>query len=669
MFRPLVDSLLRIAPVRSPSNWRTRICSAGNSCLLFCLMLWSAGVTAVGNAQAQQSTTTRQSATIQQSATTRQSTTAQRTATKPSGGAVVDSLEAASWLPDSVVAVVRFEKLGELWTSLEQTGAWQTVASAPQLAQLQATPQYRQWTTGRLFIEGLFEQDLPSLVQEATAGPGIAALDRDGGLAVIFHPAEDTFQRTQKVLSEFATLAGLSREGPPGLRAVAYQGVPAFAADELRIAFHQGRVVLASSSALGKAILDRALAAQPQQNLAQQAWYRAAESALAAAGLSDLRVHGAIDLEALRQAGKLQMERGKDLGQELILGGVFEVISQSPWATFGGDFAGGQLAVRFAAPLPQSLDPRWDYFFGSADADGKGRGSVPASFEFAEQILSVRWHRDLGAFWNMAPQLISDENAQAGMAKAESDIATLLGGVTTVGEVFGFLDPQFDLVVCQPRESIRAAQAEIKIPTFALVGKMRDRAKGERVLRLAFQQLISFANLNAGPGGYPPMEVLTERVDGDTFCVAEYMQLSDRQDSRDYMAAGLYRNFSPTLAISDERLVIASDRGLAEQILAAPPSTRSTSDGALAGGTNSIIEIRPPQAAALGQMNRDALIAQRMLQTGRERTEVAAEIDLFLAIADRIDYAALRLGVDATYVTLDGVLRLATKSPTADPAK
>ena len=573
------------------------------------------------------------------------------------------------WLPDSVVAVVQFRDLGDLWKTLEQTKFARTVIGSAEFERFQESPQFAQLTAGRLFIEGLFEQDLRELLQEATAGPGVAALDRDGAFAVICFPSAETMSRTEKILSEFATLAGLSREGPPALRAVSYQGISAYAADQARIALHQGRIVIASNNTIGKAILDRALSSQLAA-LPRQAWYQAAERTLAAADLAERRIRGAIDLEALRQAGKLSLERGKDLGQELLFGGVLEVVGDAPLAVFGAEFSPEQqLAVRFAAPLPTPLDARWDYYFGAAQDRAKPSSAAPVSLEFAERIFSVRWHRDLGAFWNLAPQLITDENAQAGIAKAESDIATLFGGVTTVGDVLGFLEPQFELVVCQPSTTIRESSEAIKVPAFALVGKMRKREAGERVLRLAFQQIVSFANLNAGPGGYPPMEVMTERVDGNTFCVAEYMQLSDSGNTRDYSAAGMYRNFSPTLAVSADRLVLSSDRALAERIVAAAATGPASDATAQGGTTNSIVEIWPQQAAALAGLNRDALIAQRMLQTGLDRVRVAADIDLALALAQCVEHAALRLAVVRGNLTIDAVVQLAgdgASAPTAN---
>jgi hypothetical protein len=152
------------------------------------------------------------------------------------------------------------------------------------------------------------------------------------------------------------------------------------------------------------------------------------------------------------------------------------------------------------------------------------------------------------------------------------------------------------------------------------------------------------------------MEVMSERVDGNTFSTAEYMDLgnADSNMSRDYMGSGLYQNFSPTLAISAQRLVISSDRKLAERIVNAGADADSNARGSSnVTTTNSIIEVWPQQLVRLGERNREVLIAQRMLQTGLDRERVAGEIELFLKLANCIEFAALELAVADGYLMLE----------------
>jgi hypothetical protein len=160
-------------------------------------------------------------------------------------------------------------------------------------------------------------------------------------------------------------------------------------------------------------------------------------------------------------------------------------------------------------------------------------------------------------------------------------------------------------------------------------------------LRLAFQQVISFSNLNAAAGNYPPLEVMAER-EGDQLLVTGSYFAMGGAPMTDRPGADLYRNFSPTLGFQGDHFALASHRELAKRILDAPrakPSTTAT--GELVD--NTVIEIWPMELAIAGELNREPLIAQQMLNTGKAREVVAAEVDFTLQLLKQLESATLRL--------------------------
>ena len=561
------------------------------------------------------------------------------------------SSESAEWLPESTIAVISFHDLGDLWRALEQSSVALELQELPDFKHLESNPKFAQLMTARRFIEGLFEQDVRDLAQDISAQPSILALDGSGSTAVVFKPSKGTYERVEKILSEFAGLAALTgRKGEkPGLKAVSYKGVTAFAADKARIAFHEGRIIVCSDNTIGKSILDRALG-EVKSSLNDASWFQQARQWSAPLRLDNVAVSGLVDLQSLREAGKLKIPRGKDLGQELIVGGLLDVVEKAPYAAFSGEFAENQLAIRVAAPMLEKIDEKREYFFGEQQLS-----PAPAPIDLPDRILSFRWHRDFGAFWNMAPQLVTDDNVLAGLAKSESDLSTLFGGVTTIGDVFDLIDPQLEIVVCQPTyDTADKSVPDIKIPAISIVSKLRNREDGERILRLAFQQIVSFANLNAGKGGFPPMELMAEKVDGNLFVSAQYMQLKNMSNGNDYSSrSNLYKNFSPTLAISDQRAVLSSDRSVAEKILKA-----GRNSNAAVSTDNSVLELWPQELAAIADLNREVLIAQRMLQTGHSRDQAQAEIDSLLTLAKCFQSAAIRLEVSKDSMVLQATAQL-----------
>lgn len=561
---------------------------------------------------------------------------------------------AYAWFPDTLVAITQVENLGSAWEQIQTTGIWEKFWQLPEVTKGMQSPQGRQFQLGRKFIENLVGQPLEELAAELTAQPALLGLDRNREFALLFSPAPGAYERLKKLVEDLAQVGNFGQNGP-AIRAVQYKGIPAYAIDRARLAFHSGRILVSSGNTLGRAILDRALG-EKEHCLPDAPWFQLALPQISHRPEQRVQISGAIDLEWVRESGQLRLPMGKEIGQELLVGGVVEVWQQAPWVTFQVGWADHALQFQVAVPLSQPLPETRSYFFGS------GAGAAgPLPKDLPGRLLSVRWHRDLGAFWKMIPQIVSDENALAELAKNESEISTLFGGMITVGDVFDYLGPGLELVACLPEFDSDQGQPEIKLPKFGLVGTLREPERAEKALRLAFQQVVSFSNLNAGAGKYPPLEVVSEKVDATRFLTASYLALdSMSMQSADTQAApssSLYLNFSPTLAIQSDRFVLASDRRLAEQLLQAS-STAGAPPGDL---ENSVLEIWPEAIVQIARMNFEPLVAQRMLETGHDRSTAVREVELGLALAGCFQSIGLKLCLREGQLVFDAQARLAPR--------
>ena len=102
---------------------------------------------------------------------------------------------------------------------------------------------------------------------------------------------------------------------------------------------------------------------------------------------------------------------------------------------------------------------------------------------------------------------------------------------------------------------------------------------------------------------------------------------------------------------------IQNRRRATKRVLAAPRSKASASTKG-APVDNTVIELWPSELATAGSLNREPLIAQRMLTTGQARDVAAAEVDTTLELLEQFGLATLRLQASDTALIFDLETRL-----------
>ncbi len=560
------------------------------------------------------------------------------------------------WLPDNAVIYLQVQNVGTVWRELESLPIVQELIKLPDVQKAMQSTQYRQAMLGKTLIEGVVGQELRTFSEELTQVPAWLAIDANNEVGIVFSPAAEVFERLQKSFADYSVLGNLSKDSP-AFRAVTYKGISAFALDKVRIAFHAGKIVVCSGNSIGKTILDRALGDE-KSSLVTTRWFQTAQQQSGHRNSKTAKLMGAIDLKTLRETGKVKLPTGREIGPELLVGGLVDVFQAADVLTLAVDWNGANLDASLSVPMPQQLSENRQYFFGKDQITAS-----PNPLSLDDKIFSIRWHRDIGNFWNMIPQIITDENALAEVAKSESEIATLFGGMITVGEMFDYLGPGVELVACQPKFSPDLKEfPEIQLPRFGLVGTLRDAERAERALRLAFQQVVSLSNLNAGAGKYPPVEVTLEKIGSVRYLTASYLQLESMQMSRtvnpdDSASSNLYLNFSPTLVIAGDRFALSSDRSFAELLLNGKTSMPKDSSSI----DNSVIELWPQALVDLARTNFEPLVAQRMLETGKNREAVVSELGVALAVVRCVERVRLSLTLENGNLVLHGLAGMATK--------
>ncbi len=574
------------------------------------------------------------------------------------GQSLVDS-SSARYLPPEVSIVLTARDLGTRWNEIESSDVFQRVMDIPRVKQALADDKSRDLRTGQKFIESIFGKPIVELIQDFTDHGATLGWKSEREIVLLCQPAPLAFDQLKQTLKEFASAAalGTAQQYRGQLFSTTYRGTDAYGIDNARIGFCNGWVVVCSTSDIGKAVLDRLLG-DKVTSVADQTWFQQAHNLMQSSAQEfQPTIVAMANLDDIRAGGKFKIPRGADPGQEILFGGILDALETAPIAVATVEINGQAAQVQLATPRTKRADDHLEYFFG-----GDQLQPAPHSIDIPNRIFSGRWHRDIGLFWKMAPQIIHDENALAGIAKSESDISTLLGGMVTVSELFQYLGPDVELVAVQPIAGAHDKQPTLQIPAFCITGTLRNAAKAQPALRLAFQQVVSFANLNASAGEYPPLEVTTEKDAGKTLISGSYFAM-EQTSMNDQPGADLYKNFSPTLGFEGDQFVLASHRALAEQVLAATESKAVDSNSA-AQVDNTIVELWPAELAAAGDLNREPLIAQRMLSSGLDRANATMDIDSAIALLKQ--FASVRFCLRAADDSL--ILELETRLATGSTA-
>lgn len=203
-------------------------------------------------------------------------------------------------------------------------------------------------------------------------------------------------------------------------------------------------------------------------------------------------------------------------------------------------------------------------------------------------------------------------------------------------------------IVVKRQEFKQDVKPDVELPAFALVGRMKN-PEVERRFRIAFQSLIGFLNINAGQMDYPPFDLMTTRENGINLSGGEYVL--DREVDKGLMVF----NFSPAIAFQGDYMVISSSTPFAAELAEATKQLDAQSE---TSDTNTQISIDAATIQQLLEDNRQSLIAQSMVNSGKSRERATAEIDLILGLLDYVQGGSLDFRVESQRMYLDARIDL-----------
>ncbi len=345
-------------------------------------------------------------------------------------------------------------------------------------------------------------------------------------------------------------------------------------------------------------------------------------------------------IRGLGLLSKVLKDKSDNPAAELLFGGVQETLKHAPYVTAALRVKDDDLHLMIGAPHDASrIDPSRSFFFAP-----QGKAGAPRPLRPPGTMLSFTAHRDIAAMLRSADDLF-DENIAAGIAQADSQLTLFFSGRPFNAEVLASFHPQAQIIVTRP--SFKEVTPAIQVPAFALV--MRLKTADEITIaqfRTAFHTVLNFVNLQGTQDGKPMLLSDLDKINGATLLFSKYVFDADKGDKT---KADIIYNFSPSMAIVDDRIMIASTRGLAEDLIKAAKAQKA--DESIE--ENTLIELDGPALLQSLKDNRETLISQNMLEKGHTPAQAKQEIDTLLELVGHVRSMRSSMTFKDNWATID----------------
>ncbi len=548
-----------------------------------------------------------------------------------------DGLEAGARLfPASTAAFIQIPNLGQMIDEVINHPLREKLEQLDQVKSALNNTQMKQLRIGLAYIETqIGEQWLPALKKLTGGGLFIGLDPKTEGVGLAFRSTDEALlKETAGVIIGF-----IKNNGDAAIEIDEYRGGKVAEIENVVVARFGDWFLMSNKKQLAQQMADNLL-----DNKTGLAGNRTFKTARAAADLKR-DAWAFVDLQQLRRMNVAEeLFRGStdEPGAELIFGGIIEALKAADTAAISLDLDASGVALRAELPFDASdFNPAREFFFGK-----NGQGRAPRPLSIPGQVAQLVTYRDLGSWW-LSKEDLFPENVIAQLAQSDSELSTVFGGMDFGQEVLGALEPQMRIVV-KRQEFKQDVKPDVELPAFALIGRMKN-PEVERRFRIAFQSLIGFLNINAGQMDYPPFDLMTTRENGINLSGGEYVL--DREVDKGLMVF----NFSPAIAFQGDYIVISSSTPFAAELAEATKQLDAQSE---TSDTNTQISIDAATIQQLLEDNRQSLIAQSMVNSGKSRERATAEIDLILGLLDYVQGGSLDYRVEPQRMYLDARIDL-----------
>lgn len=559
---------------------------------------------------------------------------------------LADDKSAADLLPPSTLVYAELTRPRELIGRLLDHPLWQRITAAPEYQQALQTPQYQQFQGVVTYLEQQLGVPWRQALETLTEGGVYVGLDAaTEGVALLIKSSDAAMAKN---LSD--VLVGLARQHAKDqgqadpVEVGEYRGFTSYKTEKAGVVTMDKWLLVTNKPDLGKWVIDSYLD-KGRSSLAAEPMYQKARGK-AATGLEGW---GYARIGTLRDVGVGQevfSGKSDNAAGELLVGGILAALGKADYGTAELRAAGEELRLALVVPHdPWQVPAARKYFFAPA-----GEGSAPKPLMPEGTLLSLTTYRDIGAMWLAAPDLF-DENVATQMAQADSALSQFFGGRSFSADVLGGIAPRMQfLAVRQPFKPGEAPVPAIKLPAMALVFQVKDAETMRPLMQVAFQTAVAIGNITATQQGAPTLMINTEKQGEVSLATASYLVGPEEKAMTE---APIYHNFTPSLALVGDYVILTSTRWLAEQLV---PIAQQSASATVP--ENTLLVVEGPAILAALQDNRAQLVAQNMIQSGNSKEQAERAIDLLMEVVSQLQSADLKLVSDADQLRLEFGLKV-----------
>ena len=542
-------------------------------------------------------------------------------------------------LPPGCVAVVEIAHPDQLLTTLTEHAVWKKILKQPEYHAAVSNPGYLMFLGIRTHIETQIGMSWREAYDTVLGGGVTIAFDQEtqGVVTLIRSRDAGKLQSAAKKLIELGR-QDAKFKGKDPLPEVDYRGITVYGKDDGRFAIVGPWLVMVNKNKLGQKLIDTLLDGSVD-SVSDNKQFANARTTIS----GEPTVWGWFDVSTVRDAGLakgLEKNQTPNPAVELLAGGVLTNIRQTPYITAALYVSPESTRLQLAAPhKAEWVEEFREYWFGP---DGSGAAEPP--LETDSTILSLSTYRKVSDMWLRAGDLF-DERINDQLAKADANLTTLFSGKDFGEDILGSFSPHLQLIVNRQNFENVFPKPAIRLPSFALAGRLESAEETRTELRRTFQSFVGFLNVIGAMEGNPQLDQDIEiHRDNKIYTATFVLEPSEKTSER----AKIQFNFSPTLAFADDRFFIASTKQLAKDLVDASHGEQRTERAA----SNTVARLDTEKLGQVLDDNREHLIAQNMIKEGHDRGEAERQIHILLELL------SLLREVSFDVRTTDGLLKL-----------
>jgi hypothetical protein len=550
-----------------------------------------------------------------------------------------DERVAVELLPASCLAVVEMPHPDRLLTTLTEHNIWKQVQDQPEYTAAISNPGYMMFLGIRTHIETQIEMQWREAYDTILGGGITIAFDpeTEGLVALVRSTDAKKLQSTAKTLIEIGRADARSKGNEP-LPEDEYRDITIYGKDDARFAIVGPWLVMSNKDDLGKKVLDSLLDGSRTSIKDNENFASARKSVT-----GEPAIWSWVDLGSVRDAGLaagLEKNQTANPIVELLAGGVLTNIRKTPYVTASLYVTGEAMRLEFSAPHKvEWVEDFREYWFGPESA-----GAADAPLESESTILSLSTYRKVSEMWLRSGDLF-DEQMNDELAKADANLTTFFAGKDFGEDILGAFGPSMQILVNRQNFENMLPKPALRLPSFALAGRLENAEETRTELRRTFQSFVGFLNVIGAMQGNPQLDQDIDFHRDEKIYTTAFVPESDEKDSE---RARIHFNFSPTLAFLDDRFFIASTTQLAKELMDAAETEKTTRQTP----SNTALRLNTQTLGEVLHDNKDQLIGQNMIKKGQTREESQREIGMLLELLE------LFKGVSFDMKTTGGKLKL-----------